>query len=165
MRRTQDWKRTQFKRVDWRPSDVTIEYPYGAILHWDASAGWQDQTGNQSLTLIGSAYPDVISAAAVNGTDTAWGFDLSEGELRDALLAGEVVLTFNVRLPAMTEFTDATDYSIFGDVLFARVDSGAGSFKLSDGTNSASVAFDWVGGEVVTVVCQCDGDVMRVGVV
>ena len=43
--------------------------PSGAILYWDASAGWQDQTGNQSLTLIGSAYPTVTAAGAVNASD------------------------------------------------------------------------------------------------
>ena len=37
--------------------------------------------------------------------------------------------------------------------------------KFSDGTNTATVAYDWDAGDVVTVVCQCDGDVMRVGVV
>lgn len=140
-------------------------FPDGAILHWDASEGWQDQTGNTALTLIGSAYPAVSASGALNEAGKEWGFDLSAGAVRTAFLAGEMTLVFQATMPAMTEFTDATDYSLFGDLLFCRVDSDAGSFKLSDGTNTASVAYDWDEGEVVRVVVQADGDVMRVGVV
>ena len=137
----------------------------GAILYWDASQGWKDLTGNQSVQLIGSAYPTVSDAGALNEANREWGLDLSAGAVRTAFLAGEATLVFQATMPAMTSFTDAADYSLFGDLLFCRVDSGAGSFKLSDGTNTATVAYDWDEGEVVTVVGQCDGDVMRVGVV
>ena len=139
--------------------------PDGAILHWDASQGWQDQTGNHAVQLIGSAYPTVTSAGAVNESGKELGFDISTGPVRTAFLAGEVTLVFQATMPAMTLFTDATDYSLFGDLLFVRRDGTAGSFKVSDGTNTATVVYDWDEGEVVTVVCQCDGDVMRVGVV
>ena len=138
--------------------------PDGAILHWDASAGWQDQTGNQALTLIGSAYPTVSASGALNESGKEWGFDLSDGAVRTAFLAGEVTVVMQVTMPAMASLTDATDYSLWGDVLFVRRDGTAGSFRLKDGTNTASVAYDWDENEVVTVVCQCDGDVMRVGV-
>ena len=37
--------------------------------------------------------------------------------------------------------------------------------KFSDGTNVATVAYDWSEGEVCRVCVQVDGDVMRVGVV
>ena len=37
--------------------------------------------------------------------------------------------------------------------------------KFSDGTNTATCATEWGAGDVVTAVVQCDGDVMRVGVV
>lgn len=151
--------------VAWQAGRSGPGYPDGAILYWDASQGWQDQTGNQSLTLIGSAYPTITDAGAVNAVDHQWGFDLATGAVRAAFLAGEATVVMQVTMPAMTELTDATDYSLWGDVLFVRRDTAAGSFKLSDGTNTASVAHDWAGGEVVTVVCQCDGDVMRVGVV
>ena len=139
--------------------------PVSSILHWDASQGWQDQTGNQSLTLIGSAYPAVTSSGAVNESGKEWGFDLSTGAVRTAFLAGEVTLVFQATMPLMSTLTDATDYSLFGDLLFVRRDETAGSFRVSDGTNSAVVAYDWDEGEVVRVCVQCDGDVMRVGVV
>ena len=139
--------------------------PDGAILHWDASQGWQDQTGNQSLTLIGSAYPTITDAGALNESGKEWGFDLSAGAVRTAFLAGEATIVMQVTMPAMASLTDATDYSLWGDVLFVRRDGTSGSFRLKDGTNTASVAYDWDENEVVTVVCQCDGDVMRVGVV
>lgn len=138
--------------------------PDGSILHWDASAGWQDQTGNTVLMLIGSAYPTVNASGALNESGKEWGFDLSSGAVRTAFLAGEVTIVMQVTMPAMASLTDATDYSLWGDLLFVRRDGTSGSFKLSDGTNTATVAYDWVGGELVTVVCQCDGDVMRVGV-
>ena len=140
-------------------------HPSGAILYWDASKGWQDQTGNQSLTLIGSAYPTVSASGTLNEVDRQWGFDLSAGAVRTAFLAGECTIVMQVTMPAMTELDDATDYSLWGDLLFVRRDGTAGMFKLSDGTNTATVAHDWDEGEVVTVVAQCDGDVMRVGVV
>ena len=139
--------------------------PDGAILHWDASLGWRDQTGKQRVQLIGSAYPTVTSAGAANEAGREWGFDLSTGAVRTAFLAGQVTIVMQVTMPAMTSLTDATDYSLFGDLLFVRRDGTAGSFKLSDGTNTATVAKDWDEDEVVTVVCQCSGDVMRVGVV
>lgn len=139
--------------------------PDGAILHWDASQGWQDQTGNQSLTLIGSAYSTVSASGALNEAGKEWGFDLSTGAVLMAFLAGEVTVVMQVTMPVMSSLTDATDYSLFGDLLFVRRDGTSGSFKLSDGTNTATVAYDWDEDEVVTVVCQCSGDVMRVGVV
>ena len=140
-------------------------FPSGAILYFDASLGFVDQTGNQTVTLIGSAYPTVTSSGAVNESGKEWGFDISDGAVRTAFLAGEVTLVFQATMPLMSTLTDATDYSLFGDLLFVRRDGTAGTFKLSDGTNTATVAYDWSDGEVVTVVCQCDGDVMRVGVV
>jgi len=136
-----------------------LNAPLDSILRWDASRGWQDQTGNQSLTLIGSAYPTVSASGALN----EWGFDL--GAVRTAFLAGEMTLVFQATMPAMTEFTDATDYSLFGDLLFVRRDGAVGTFKLSDGTPLAAVAYDWDEGEVVTVVCQCSGARMRVGII
>ena len=163
----------------WRPFDlwflekqykdklalVIKNYPLNSILHFDASLGWQDQTGNQSVQLIGSAYPAVTTAGAVNASGNEWGFDLTSGAVRTAFLAGEATIVMQVTMPAMSMLTDATDYSLWGYVLFVRRDTAAGTFKLSDGTNVATVAYDWDEGEVVTVVCQCDGDVMRVGVV
>ena len=95
--------------------------PDGAILHWDASQGWQDQTGNQSLTLIGSTYPTVSAAGALNETDREWGFDLGSGAVRTAFLAGQVTIVMQVTMPAMTSLTDATDYSLWGDLLFGTV--------------------------------------------
>ena len=139
--------------------------PDGAILHFDASLGFVDQTGNQQAMLIGSAYPTVTSSGAVNETGKAWGFDISTGAVRTAFLAGEVTLVFQATMPLMSTLTDATDYSLFGDLLFVRRDGTSGSFKASDGTNSAVVAYDWTEGEVVRVCVQADGDVMRVGVV
>ena len=139
--------------------------PDGAILHWDASAGWQDQTGNQSLTLIGAAYPTVGASGAINASGHEWGFNLSAGAVRTAFIAGQATVVMQVTMPIMSSLTDATDYSLWGDLLFVRRDGTNGSFKLKDGTNTASVAKNWSDGEVVTVVCQCDGDVMRVGVV
>ena len=70
--------------------------PDGAILHWDASLGWQDQTGNQALTLIGSAYPTVGTSGAVNASGAEWGFDLSAGAVRTAFLAGEATIVMQV---------------------------------------------------------------------
>ena len=145
--------------------DDRRRYPRDAILHYDASQGWQDQTGNQSVQLIGSAYPVVTSVGAVNASGKEWGFDLSSGAVRTAFLAGEATIVMQVTMPAMTSLTDATDYSLWGDLLFVRRDGTAGSFRLKDGANTASVVKNWNEGEVVTVVCQCDGDVMRVGVV
>lgn len=139
--------------------------PDGAILHWDASLGWRDQTGKQRVQLIGSAYPTVTSAGAVNEAGREWGFDLSTGAVRTAFLAGEVTLVFQATMPLMSTLTDATDYSLFGDLLFVRRDGTSGIFKVSDGTNSATVAYDWSEGEVVRVCVQADGSVMRVGVV
>lgn len=164
MRRTQDWKRAQFKRVDWRPSDVTIEYPYGAILYWDASQGFVDLTGNQSAILIGDEYPTVTAGYALNEFGREWGFDLTTGPVRDALASGRFTLVQPILLPAMSSLTDATDYSIFGDLLFVRRDGTSGSFKLSDGTNTGVCYRSWTEGEVVTVICKCSGGVMQVGV-
>lgn len=142
-----------------------LRFPSGAILHFDASLGFVDQTGNQTVQLIGSAYPTVTSAGAVNESGKEWGFNISTGAVRTAFLAGEVTLVFQATMPLMSTLTDATDYSLFGDLLFVRRDGTAGSFKVSDGTNTATVAYDWTEGEVVRVVVQADGDVMRVGVV
>ena len=139
--------------------------PDGAILHWDASLGFVDQTGNQQAVLIGYAYPAVTAGFAINETGKEWGFDTTTGPVRTALLAGEVTLVLVVTLPLMSSLDDATDFSLFGDLLFVRRDGTAGSFKVSDGTNVASVAKDWSEGEVVRVVVQCDASVMRVGVV
>lgn len=154
-----------------RPLSISISniggvkrYPKGAILHFDARLGFVDQTGNQQALLIGSAYPSVVAGFAVNETGRECGFDTT-GPVRDALTAGEVTLVQVVTLPLMSSLTDETDYSLFGDLLFVRRDGTAGSFKVSDGTNVATVAYDWDEGEVVRVVVQCDGDVMRVGVV
>lgn len=144
----------------WRAGKLA---PDGSILYWDASQGWQDQTGNQSLTLIGSAYPTVSASGALNESGKEWGFDLSAGAVRTAFLAGECTIVMQVTMPAMASFTDATDYSLFGDLLFVRRDGTSGSFRLSDGTNVATVAYDWDENEVVAVVCQCDGAAMRVG--
>ena len=138
--------------------------PVSSILHFDASQGWQDQTGNQAVQLIGSVYPTVTSSGAVNEAGAEWGFDISTGAVRTAFLAGEVTLVFQATLPLMSTLTDATDYSLFGDLLFVRRDGTAGSFKVSDGTNVATVAYDWSEGEVVRVCVQADGGVMRVGV-
>lgn len=140
-------------------------YPSGAILHFDATLGFVDQTGNQSAVLIGSAYPPVTAGYAINATGKEWGFDTTTGPVRAALLAGELTLVQVVTLPLMSSLTDATDYSLFGDLLFVRRDGTAGSFKVSDGTNTATVAYDWSEGEVCRVVVQCDASVMRVGVV
>lgn len=139
--------------------------PDGAILHFDASTGFADQTGNQTVTLIGDAYPSVVAGYAVNETGAEWGFDTSTGPVKSALESGEVTLVQVVTLPAMSSLTDETDYSLFGDLLFVRRDGTSGSFKLSDGTNTATVGYDWDEGEVVRVCVQADGDVMRVGVV
>ena len=128
--------------------------PDGAILHWDASQGWQDQTGNQSLTLIGSAYPNVTASGAVNAIGHEWGFDLGSGAVRTAFLAGQATIVMQVTMPLMSSLTDATDYSLWGDLLFVRRDGSVGTFRLKDGTNTASVEYDWDEGEVVTVVCQ-----------
>lgn len=140
-------------------------FPSGAILYFDASLGFVDQTGNQTVQLIGSAYPTVTSAGSLNETGKAWGFDISTGPVRAALLAGEVTIVQVVTMPLMSTLTDATDYSLFGDLLFVRRDGVSGSFKVSDGTNVAMVEYNWSEGEEVRVVAMCDGDVMRVGVV
>lgn len=140
-------------------------YPDGAILHFDATLGFVDQTGNQQAVLIGSAYPTVTAGYAVNAAGAEWGFDTTTGPVKAALESGEVTLVQVVTLPLMSSLTDATDYSLFGDLLFVRRDGTAGSFKVSDGTNTATVGYDWTEGEVVRVCVQCDGDVMRVGVV
>ena len=139
--------------------------PSGAILHFDASLGFVDQTGNQTVTLIGSAYPTVTAGYAVNASGAEWGFSTTTGPVKAALEAGEVTLVQVVTLPLMSTLDDATDYSLFGDLLFVRRDGTAGSFKVSDGTNVATVAYNWDEGEVVRVCVQADGDVMRVGVV
>ena len=151
--------------VAWRAGQTGPGYPAGAILHWDASHGFTDQTGNQTVTLIGDAYPTVTAGYAINAAGAEWGFDTTTGPVRDALESGEVTLAQVVTLPLMSSLTDATDYSLFGDLLFVRRDGTAGSFKVSDGANVATVAYDWDVGEVVRVVVQADGDVMRVGVV
>lgn len=140
-------------------------YPSSAILHFSASEGFTDQTGNQQAVLIGDGFPTVTAGFAVNAAGKEWGFSVDTGPVRAALLAGEVTLVQVVALPLMSRLTDATDYSLFGDLLFVRRDGVSGSFKVSDGTNVAMVAYDWTEGEVVRVVVQADGDVMRVGVV
>lgn len=139
-------------------------FPSGAILHFDANLGFTDQTGNQSVTLIGSAYPTVTAGYAINASGAEWGFDTTTGPVKAALESGEVTLVQVVTLPLMSSLTDATDYSLFGDLLSVRRDGTAGSFKCSDGTNVATVAKDWSEGEVCRVVVQCEGAVMRVGV-
>lgn len=61
---------------------------------------------------------------------------------------------------------DTASADIVGDVqVFGPVYACSTGLKAKDGTNTATVATSWASGEVVTVVCQCDGDVMRVGVV
>lgn len=158
-------KQVGWRKVGWRQSDNTLDYPSGAILHFDASLGFVDQTGNQTAVLIGSAYPSVVAGYAVNEAGAEWGFDTTTGPVKAALESGEVTLVQVVTLPLMSTLDDATDYSLFGDLLYVRRDGTAGSFKVSDGTNVATVAYDWDEGEVVRVCVQCDGDVMRVGVV
>ena len=144
-------------------------FPSGAILHFDATLGFTDQTGNQQALLIGSTYPTVTAGYAINASGAEWGFDTTTGPVRDALLAGEVTLVQVVTLPLMSSLTDAADYSLFGDLLFVRRDGTAGSFKVSDGTNVASVAKDWTEGEVCRVVVEAFNDgyrsMMRVRVV
>ena len=141
--------------------------PDGAILHWDASQGWQDQTGNQNVQLIGSAYPNVTASGAVNASGHEWGFNLSSGAVRAAFLAGQATIVMQVTMPLMSSLTDATDYSLWGDLLFVRRDWTVGSFRLKDGTNTASVVKNWNDGEVVTVVAHTEGidgeKFMRVG--
>lgn len=139
-------------------------YPSGAILHFDATQGFIDQTGNQTAVLIGSAYPTVTAGFAINAAGAEWGFDTTTGPVKAALESGEVTLVQVVTLPLMSSLTDATDYSLFGDLLFVRRDGTSGSFKVSDGTNTATVAYDWSEGEVVRVCVQADGSRMRVGV-
>lgn len=138
---------------------------FKSILHFDATKGFTDQTGRQSVSLIGTEYPSVVSGFAINESGREWEFVADTGRVHDALSSGEVTLVQVVSLPLMSTLTDATDYSLFGDLLFVRRDGTAGSFKASDGTNTATVAYDWDDGEVVRVVMQADSDVMRVGVV
>ena len=152
-----------FDPVAWRAGKVP--FPSGAILHFSADLGFTDQTGNQTAVLIGSAYPSVVAGYAINEAGKGWGFDTTTGPVKAALESGELTLVQVVTLPLMSSLADAADYSLFGDLLFVRRDGTAGSFKVSDGTNAASVAYDWDEGEVVTVCVQADGDVMRVGVV
>ena len=140
------------------------DFPKGAILHFSASEGFVDQTGNQTALLIGDAYPSVVAGYAINEAGAEWGFNTTTGPVRDALESGEVTLVQVVTLPLMSSLADATDYSLFGDLLFVRRDGVSGSFKASDGTNVAVVAYDWDEGDVARVVVQADGSVMRVGV-
>lgn len=133
-------------------------YPDGAILHFDASAGFVDQTGNQTVTLIGDAYPTVTAGFAVNAVGAEWGFDTTTGPVKAALESGEVTLVQVVTLPLMSSLTDATDYSLFGDLLFVRRDGTAGGFKVSDGTNSGTLVKSWTEGEkVMLIVRATDG--------
>jgi hypothetical protein len=127
--------------------------------------GWVDQTGNQQISLIGNSFPSVTSAGSLNTVGGQWGFDLSVGKVKDAFLSGDVSICFEGTFPAMTSLEDATDYSLFGDLLFVRRDGSTGKFKLSDGVNVALIEHSWNENDIVTVVAQCDGDVMRVGVV
>lgn len=146
--------------VRWRAGRLA---PDGAILHFDASAGFVDQTGNQQAVLIGDAYPTVTAGYAINASGKEWGFSTTTGPVKAALESGEVTLVQVVTLPLMSTLDDATDYRLFGDLLFVRRDGTTGSFKVSDGTNTATVAYDWDEGEVVRVVVQCDG-VMTISV-
>lgn len=165
MRRTQEWKQVQFRKALWRDSNNTLDYPSGAILHFDASLGFVDQTGNQTVTLIGDAYPTVTAGFAINATGKEWGFDTSTGPVKAVLESGEVTLVQVVTLPLMSTLTDETDYSLFGDLLFVRRDGTSGSFKVSDGTNVATCAASWEDGDVVTVVCFAANGQMKVSVV
>ena len=65
----------------------------------------------------------------------------------------------------VVEFTATTaSADLVGDVqVFGPVYACSGGLKAMDGTNTASVAASWAGGEVVTAVVQVDGDVMRCG--
>ena len=67
----------------------------------------------------------------------------------------------------VVEFTATTaSADLVGDVqVFGPVYACSTGLKAKDGTNEASVVSEWASGEVVTAVVQCDGDVMRVGVV
>ena len=67
----------------------------------------------------------------------------------------------------VVEFTATTaSADLVGDVqVFGPVYAYSGGLKAKDGTNTAIVVSEWANGEVVTAVVQCDGDVMRVGVV
>lgn len=143
------------------PQKGRKKYPSGAILHFDAATGFVDQTGNQQALLIGSTYPTVTAGYAINASGKEWGFDTTTGPVRTALLAGEVTVHQVVALPLMSSLTDATDYSLYGDLLYVRKDGTAGSFKCSDGTNTAVVAYDWSEGEVVRVVAKCFDDGVR----
>lgn len=136
--------------------------PDGAILHFDASLGFVDQTGNQQAVLIGSAFPAVTAGYAINAAGAEWGFDTTTGPVKAALTAGEVTLVQVVTLPLMSSLTDETDYSLFGDLLFVRRDGTSGSFKCSDGTNTATVGYDWDEGEVVRVVVKSNGSRMSI---
>lgn len=136
-------------------------FPDGAILHFSAAEGFTDQTGNQGAVLIGDAYPSVVAGFAINATDREWGFDTTTGPVKAAMESGEVTLVQVVTLPLMSTLTDATDYSLFGDLLFVRRDGTAGSFKVSDGTNSNTSAYNWDENEVVIVVAKCFDDGVR----
>lgn len=58
---------------------------------------------------------------------------------------------------------DTASADLVGDVqVFGPVYACATGLKAKDGTNTASVATSWDVGDVVKVVVQCDGGVMRV---
>ncbi len=140
---------------------IRAESPSGtALLTFNAGSGFTDTTGNHDAVLTGAQWPGVIRVAALNVDGKEWGFDLSSGAVRTAFLAGEATIVMQVTMPVMSSLTDATDYSLWGDVLFVRRDGTSGSFKLSDGTNTATVAYDWDEGEAVRVCVQCDGSRM-----
>lgn len=135
--------------------------PYLSILHFNADSGFSDLTGRQSVSLIGSEYPEVVSGYAINESGKEWQIDTDIGPVKEALAAGELTLVQVVKMPIMSSLADATDYSLFGDLLFVRRDGDSGVFKVSDSTNVASVSYNWSEGEVVTVVVKCFNDGVR----
>lgn len=82
------------------------------------------------------------------------------------------VVTWSEGGTLVVSFTATTaSADLVGDVqVFGPLYAYSGGLKAMDGTNTASVATSWEASTdlvkvVVTAVVQCDGDVMRVGVV
>ena len=115
---------------------------------------WTSEKWAKSLKGANPSYSDTP-------TVTADGVAPGDGPSFTDIVAWTDGGTLVVRFTADTASAD-----IVGDVqVFGPVYAYSGGLKAKDGTNTATVSASWGVGDVVTVVCQCDGDVMRVGVV
>ena len=148
-----DWKQTDWKEVGWRDSNDTTEFPSALKLLWPSkltAAGILRSSVGVTPTYTDT--PTLSAGGVVPGDGPSFvdPVDYSQGGTR----VKEFTMT--------TASADIVGTVAMGSGFFVT----SAGLLFSDGTNTTPVlATSWAVGDVVTVVCQCDGDVMRVGVV